>query len=497
MKSVYIGGIGMTRFGKSSHTLIELVCEAGITALSNTSIQEVDAIYVAAMNPEEFTGESNLASHVAEALGLTGIPAVRVETATSAGAAAFQLAFQGIASGYYRQVLVIGGEKMTHLSTAANTRILAEVIDAQERRCGATMPALAAMITQSYRHRYHLSEARLERVLCQIAIKNHLNGAHNPCAQFRHAISRSEYLASKMIAFPLRLYDCAPISDGAAATVLTAERTDLLVSGIGQGTGPISLRVRSDLTSFPATQIAATKAYEMAALEPRDIDFAEVHDAFTSFEVISAEDLGFFGAGKAGDAVEAGITSLDGVLPINPSGGLKARGHPAGASGIAQIVEAVKGLRGEAPFKLKREPRRALTHSIGGFGTNNFVTIVERARPARSRVKKTAIAESRHFRPVRRKHRSARIAARARIETFTVLYVTPDPLRPPLGLALVRDRKGSREMARANEVTQLKIGQAVSLRKEAGIYRFEASPGLQAEGKAYPQKSHDVSGRED
>jgi acetyl-CoA C-acetyltransferase len=486
MKPVYIAGIGMTRFGKSSQTLIELLCDAAIRALSNTHIQEVDAIYMAAMNPEEFTGESNLASHVAEALGLTGIPAVRVETATSAGAAAFQLAFQGIASGYYRHVLVIGGEKMTHLGTSANTRILAEVIDAQERRCGATMPALAAMITQSYRHRYHLSEARLERVLCQIAIKNHFNGAHNPCAQFRQAISRSEYLASKVIALPLRLYDCAPISDGAAAAVLTAERTDLMVSGIGQGTGPMSLRARSDLTSFPATQIAATKAYEMAGLNPRDIDFAEVHDAFTSFEVISAEDLGFFGAGKAGDAVEAGITSLDGELPINPSGGLKARGHPAGASGIAQIVEAVKGLRGEAPFKLKREPCRALTHSIGGFGTNNFVTIVERARSARKRVKKTVSVKSRHFRPSQPKPTPVEIAAEGRIETFTVLYVTPDPLLPPLGLALVRDRKGCRQMARANVVTQLKIGQAVNLRKEAGIYRFWVRHRLQTEGKACP-----------
>jgi acetyl-CoA acetyltransferase len=473
MIPVYIAGVGMTPFGKSPSTLVELLREAALLALSDSHVHEVDAIYLGAMNPEEFIGESNLASHIAEALDLTGIPAVRVETATSAGAAAFHAAFQGIASGYYRHVLVIGGEKMTHLSTGENTRILAEVIDPQERQCGATMPALAAMVTESYRRQYHFSEARLEQVLCRIAMKNHFNGSHNPCAQFRRAISPDEYFASKLVATPLRLYDCAPISDGAAAAILTAERTRVLVSGIGQGTGPMSLRARPNLTSFPATQIAAKRAYAMAALAPRDIDFAEVHDAFTSFEVISTEDLGFFSAGKGGDAVEAGITSVEGKLPVNPSGGLKARGHPAGASGTAQIVEAVKILRGEAPFKLTRQPRRALTHSIGGFATNNFVTIIERAQariPARTTLARTAIAKSLHFRPSRRKPKPSRIAAKGEIETFTVLYVTPDPFLAPLGLALVRDKKGSRVMAQAEDITQLKIGQPVYLRNAGGIY---------------------------
>jgi acetyl-CoA C-acetyltransferase len=489
MIPVYIAGVGMTHFGKSPNTLVELLREASLRALSNSRIREVDAIYVAAMNSEEFTEESNLASLVAEALDVTGIPAVRVETATSAGAAAFLTAFQGVASGYYRHVLVVGGEKMTHLSTSANTRILAEVIDAQERECGATMPALAAMVTESYRRKYRLSESRLQRILCRIAMKNHCNGSHNPYAQFRQPILESAYLSSKLIATPLRLYDCAPISDGAAAVVLTAERTNVLVSGIGQGTGPVGLCTRPSLTCFPATQIAAKKAYGMAALAPRDIDFAEVHDAFTSFEMISAEDLGFFSAGKGGDAVEAGRTSLDGDLPVNPSGGLKARGHPAGASGIAQIVEAVKILRGKGPFKLKREPRRALTHSIGGFGTNNFVTIIERAVAtiaARSPVKKSAAPPYVHFRPSRRKQTPSRIAVKGEIETFTVLYVTPDRFVPPLGLALVRDRKGCRVMAQADDITQLKIGQAVYLRKVAGIYHCAVRSHLQAREKALP-----------
>jgi acetyl-CoA C-acetyltransferase len=303
MIPVHIAGVGMTQFGKSSSPLVEIMRDAAMSALAASKIQHLDAIYIAVMNPEEYTGDANTASHVAEALGLTGIPAVRVETASSAGAAAVHVAYQGVASGYYRHVLVIGGEKMTHLTTSASTGILAEVIDAQERNCGATMPALAAMITARYRKRYGLSESTLAHVLCAVALKNHANGVHNPCAQFRQVITQEKYFASKFVATPLRLYDCAPMTDGAAALILTGERTDVAVCGIGQGTGPVSLRERETFTCFPATQIAARRAYQMAGISPGQIDCAEVHDAFTPFEIIGTEDLGFFPAGKG---VEAG-----------------------------------------------------------------------------------------------------------------------------------------------------------------------------------------------
>jgi acetyl-CoA acetyltransferase len=472
MIPVYIAGTGMTQFGKSRSTLLELMCEAAARALSATKIGGVDAIYISVMNPEEFTGDGNLASHVGEALNMTGIPALRVETASSGGAAAFHAAFQGIASGYYRHVLVLGGEKMTHLSTSATTRILAEVIDAQERQC-ATMPALAAMVTEKYRRKYHIAPPRLERILCAVAMKNHLNGSRNPHAQFREIISKEKYLSSKWIATPLRLYDCSPITDGAAAVVLTAERTDIVVSGIGQGTGPVSLRERESFTSFPATQIAAKKAYQMASSSPQGIDFAEVHDAFTPFEIISTEDLGFFPAGKGGDAVEEGKTSLDGDLPINPSGGLKSRGHPVGASGLAQIVESTQLLRGGSEISLKREPRRALAQSTGGLATNNFVTIVERAGES-SQVQNLWESPSHSdFRQafVKKKSDDA-ISEEGEIETFTVLYVTPDGFLPPLALALVRDSKGSLIMAQGEDTRQLEIGREVYLRKAAGIYYF-------------------------
>jgi acetyl-CoA acetyltransferase len=384
------------------------------------------------MNPEEFTGDSNIGAQIAEALGLTGIPALRIETASSAGAAALQAGFQAVASGYYRRVLVLGGEKMTHLSTSATTRILAEVIDKQERQCGATMPALAAMITEKYRQKFRLSQSRLENILCSVALKNHFNGTLNPFAQFQQAINREHYFASKFIATPLRLYDCAPITDGAAAVLLTSDKTDVRLSGIGQGTGPLSLRERDTFTSFPATQIAAARAYQMAAISPREIDFAEVHDAFTPFEIISTEDLGFFPPGRGGEAVLEGKTSLDGVLPINPSGGLKARGHPVGASGLAQVVEVTKRLRGETGGQ--RAFKRGLAQSTGGLATNNFVTILERADSPVVQsfglpfTFKPSVVASKASGP------AMVISDEGQIETFTILYVTPDGFLSPLAL---------------------------------------------------------------
>src|SRR5258705_701881 len=198
MQSVYVAGVGMTKFGKDPRPLAEIFCQAAKLALGAAELGRIDALYIGVMNPEEFTGESNIASQIAEALGLTGIPALRVETASSAGAAALQAGFQAVASGYYHQVLVLAGEKMTHLSTSATTRILAEVIDKQERQCGATMPALAAMIAERYRQKFRLSQSRLESMLCAVAQQNNGNGARNPMAQFQKAITRETYLASKL-----------------------------------------------------------------------------------------------------------------------------------------------------------------------------------------------------------------------------------------------------------------------------------------------------------
>ena len=467
----------MTKFGKDPRPIVEIFCQAGQEALAASQAERVEAIYIGSMNPEEFTGESNIASQIAEALGLTGIPALRIETASSAGAAALQAGFQAIASGYYRRVLVLGGEKMTHLSTSATTRILAEVIDRQERQCGATMPALAAMITEKYRQKFRLSQSRLENMLCSVALKNHLNGSRNSLAQFQKAITRDAYLASKFVATPLRLYDCAPITDGAAALVLTSEKTDVRLAGIGQGTGPLSLRERDIFTSFPATRIAAARAYQMAEISPQGIDFAEIHDAFTPFEIITSEDLGFFPPGKGGEAAVEGKTALEGPLPINPSGGLKARGHPVGASGLAQVVEVTKRLRGQT--RGKREFKRGLAQSTGGLGTNNFVTILERT-DSRA-VQSPAPPFLPPMSPVVPKKASlpAAMSDEGEIETFTILYVTPDGFLPPVALALIRDRNGRLLMAQGEDNVQLKIGREVYLRRMDEVYLFTVKSQLQ------------------
>jgi acetyl-CoA acetyltransferase len=217
-----------------------------------------------------------------------------------------------------------------------------------------------------------------EREMTQVAVKNHAHGARNPLAHFQQAVTAEEVQASRLVADPLRLLHCCPISDGAAAAVLTAQRAPVRVAGIGQGADTLAVRHRDVLTRFQATRSAARAAFGMAGFGPERVDMAEVHDAFAPFELASLEDLGLVPPGKAGRATLDGETTIDGRLPVNPSGGLKARGHPLAATGLAQIVECVWQLTGRA--RGRQVPARvALAHSIGGLATNNWVTILEAA----------------------------------------------------------------------------------------------------------------------
>lgn len=477
MPSVYIAGVGMTPFGKRREPLGALIARAARQALRDAKLETVDALFVGVMNPEEFVGTGNTASVIADRLGLAGVPAIRVETASSTGAAVLHTGCAAIASGFYRRVLLVAGEKMTHLTTARVTRILAEMLDREERACGATMPALAAMITERYIREHRISLSHIQRIMAQVAIKNHYNGSLNPLAQFRQPITEAEYYASKLVSVPLRLYDCAPITDGAAAVVLTGEVTDIRIAGIGQSTDLLPLRLRSSLAAFRATRLAARRAYEMAGIHPEEIGFAEVHDAFTPFEIIATEDLGFFEPGKGGRAVEKGVTALDGPLPINPSGGLKARGHPVGATGLAQVVEVVYQMRGQVePRRQVRSPALALAHSVGGLGTNNFVTILERADRARPLI---AVRSPERLQPERPPHRPRPIqgvAPEGVIETFTIVHVPPEGFTPPLPLAIVRDARGEMVIARGEGLRYLKIGRRVFIeRREGGFWFFPAT----------------------
>jgi acetyl-CoA C-acetyltransferase len=364
----------MTRIGRRSEPLPGLMAEAAQAALAEAGLERPEAIVVATMNPEEFVGDGNFASHVATHMGFADVPALRIETATSSGAAAFYMGVAEIAAGLRRTVLVVGGEKMTHLPTPRVSEIIGRSIDPYERTYGATMPALAGLVTRVLMTVQGVSA----REIAQVAVKNHANGARNPFAHFQQAVTLEEVLDSRMVADPLRLMHCCPISDGAAAVVLTAEPGPVRVAGIGHGADTLAVRHRRELTSFTATRTAAREAYALAGFGPERIDVAEVHDAFAPFELISLEDLGLLPAGKAGRATLDGDTALDGRLPINPSGGLKARGHPLAATGVAQIVECVWQLTGRATNRQVAGATCALAHSIGGLATNNWVTLLER-----------------------------------------------------------------------------------------------------------------------
>jgi len=373
MLDVWVAGAAMTRVGKRTERLQDLMAEAAHGALRTAGVEAPDAIVVAAMNPEEFLGDGNFASNVASHLGFAQAPALRVETATSSGAAAFYAGFGLVAAGLRRAVLVVGGEKMTHLDTPRVSELISRSIDPYERSYGATMPALAGLVTRAL-----MANGVGVRELAQVAVKNHANGLQNPLAHFRHAVTLDEVLESRMVADPLRLLHCCPISDGAAAVVLTARRAGVRVAGIGQGSDTLALRHRAALTSFKATQAAAREAFAMAGFGPARVDVAEIHDAFTPFELISLEDTGLVPPGKAGRATLDGETTLHGRLPVNPSGGLKARGHPLAATGLAQIVECVWQVTGRAEGR-QTQARVALAHSIGGLATNNWVTLLTAA----------------------------------------------------------------------------------------------------------------------
>jgi acetyl-CoA C-acetyltransferase len=371
MRDVWIAAVAMTRFGRRAEKLEDLIADAALEALRDSHL-EPDALVVTAMNPEEFVGEGNFGSHIGTYLGLSYVPSIRVETATSSGAAALYSGFSLIASGLHDRVLVVGGEKMTHVSTPRVSEIISRVIDPHERSYGATMPALAAMVTRAALAKGLISETDIARV----AVKNHANGARNPYAHFQRPVTLDEVMSSRMIADPLRLRHCCPISDGAAAVLLTSEPTGLKVAGMGQGSDFLAVRYRSSLTAFRATQDAAKAAFNMAGFGPERVQVAEIHDAFAPFEILALQDIGLFPAGKAAKATQNGELNIEGRLPVNPSGGLKARGHALAATGLAQVVELVWQLTGRAVGR-QVKATVGLAHSIGGMATNNWVTLVE------------------------------------------------------------------------------------------------------------------------
>jgi acetyl-CoA C-acetyltransferase len=370
---VQVESTGMSRFGRRAESLVDLLAEAGNLALEGTGRKPIDALIVGTMAAGSFADVENVTSRVADRLGLDSAAGWRVEAASATGAAAFHAGALAIASNQFRTVLVVAGEKMSALPTAEVTRILARSLAPQEQAVGATMPAEAALIAQLYLARHRIDPATFDRV----TVLARAAAARNPMAHFTTPVTAEEVASSRLIATPLRLLHCAPISDGAAAIVLTRGDGPASVLGLGQGFGQLLLSDREDLTSFRATRVAAERAYSMAKMTRKDLAFAELHDAFAPFLLIDLEDVGICGPGEAHRWVEDGALALEGRFPVNPSGGLLGKGHPVGASGLAQLVEVARQLTGEAgPTQVPRPGTAGLALSIGGLASHNFVTIL-------------------------------------------------------------------------------------------------------------------------
>lgn len=374
--TVFIASVGRTKFGRREEGLVDLLAEAARNALEGapSALRQPEGLFVGTMLQGEIAGEENILPKLAEALGLGEAAGYRVDCASATGAAAFQAAATAVASGRIASALVVAGEKMSSAPLEAVTTALSYSLSEAEVHHGATMPSMAALVSSEYLRAYSLPAEEVGL----ITVMNREAAVKNPFAHFKKTVTLEEVNSSRMISQPLRLLHVSAVSDGAAASLLTREHQGISVAGMGQGTDRVDVVSRGSLTSFKATRLAAKRAYEEAHLTRKDIGTAEVHDAFAPFELIDLEDLGFCGPGEALTWLKKGNGSPSGTLPVNPSGGLLGRGHPVGASGLIQIVETCLQLSGEAGAVQAGSPKVGLTQSVGGLGSHNFVTILER-----------------------------------------------------------------------------------------------------------------------
>jgi acetyl-CoA C-acetyltransferase len=373
------------------NTLDDLLAGAGLAAMDDANLgkHEIGAVYVGNMASGLFNHQVSVASALVDRLALLPAAADRVENGPASGGSAIKNGILAVASGYFDVVMVVGGEKMRDVIGPKATDIVAAMTHPRaEYIYGLTLPAMAGMFTRLYMEKYGVTREHL----AQVAIKNQENGIHNPYAHIQMKITmegilghHQSHINSPVIADPLHLYDCCPVSDGAAAVVLVTEeiaknlkKPMVQVAGFGQATDTHTLAEREDPTELKAVKLASQQAFERAGLKPKDIDVAELHDAFTILEIAESEQAGFFKMGEGGKAVERGDTKIGGKLPINPSGGLKARGHPVGATGVAQIVDLVWQLRGEVGDNQVENAKNGFSLNFGGFGNNVLAFVLRR-----------------------------------------------------------------------------------------------------------------------
>ena len=387
MRRVAVIGVGITEFGELwDSSFMKLGIGAGLSAVSDAGIvaDQIEALFVGNMSAGRFIRQEHVAALIADYSGIArdNIPATRVEAAGASGGLALRQGFMAVASSLHDIVVVGGAEKMTDVSDVESSMIQSSAADQEwETELGATFSGLHALMAMRHMHDYGTTREQL----ADVAVKNHRHGALNPKAQFRREINRDVVLRSPMVASPLRVFDCAPSSDGAAAVVLCpldiAEKfTDspIEIVGSGQASDSLGLHHRKDICTMGATRAATQRALKMAGLSQKDVDVAEVHDNYTISEIIAIEDLGFFPKGEGGKATEEGLTSLDGDVAVNTSGGLKARGDPIGATGVAQAVEIVSQLRGKADKRQVKDADVGLTQNVGGTGATVVVHLFRR-----------------------------------------------------------------------------------------------------------------------
>ncbi|TLX90890.1 MAG: thiolase domain-containing protein [Thaumarchaeota archaeon] len=383
VNNVCVLGAGSTKYGKLNESIIELGLDAAKNAIDSAGItpKDIQAGYIS--NVFGFADKQvHMAPVLMSNLGIPHVPGLTIESACGSGSVMFREAYANVAAGFYDCVLAVGVEKITHTGTTLSTTLFSYCSDFfYEGGNGASFPGLFASIARSYLTTYKATEEDLAHV----AVKNHENGLLNPKAHIRKKITVDDVMNSPVVASPLKIYDCCPFSDGASAVILCTEefakkvgKNYMKVIGSGRGGSPAAVQSREDITTIPSTIIAAKQAYKMAGVTPKDIDFAEVHDCFTIAEIIDIEDLGFFEKGMGGVAAREGITRRNGEIPINPSGGLKSKGHPIGATGIGQVVEVFEQFTGAAGERTVKDAEIAMTHNFGATGASAAVHIFQK-----------------------------------------------------------------------------------------------------------------------
>jgi acetyl-CoA C-acetyltransferase len=382
-REAWVLGAASNRFGKMKETGREAASRVALEAIQVAGLEPKDIGYTFVSNAFGVAErQAHLGPLINTALGIPEVPSHTIESACSSSSAALHEAYVHVAGGFLDAALVVGVEKLSHLDTLNATSYFAMGADYPfESHNGATFPGLYATIANA-----HMKQFGDEtEALGSVAVKNHLNASLNPHAHFQKPITMETYLNSPVIASPLRLYDCCPFSDGAAAVVVVAGEKypnpatePLVIKASARGGSIADMHDRPVLTSLPATQRASKAAFQQAHIEPSQIDFMEVHDCFTIAELVALEDMGFFPRGQAGKATEEGVTARDGKLPVNPSGGLKAKGHPVSATGASQVVEIFEQFNGMAGARQVPKTNIALAHNVGATGSSASVHIFGR-----------------------------------------------------------------------------------------------------------------------